>query len=514
MPDRSAHPGGPPPLPDLPPFRWPGLLALGVVPLVVVIGLVLLPMWVWFFWRIEPGEDQIAILIRKTGRDLPPGEIIAPDQRYKGIQADVLPEGRYFRNPYTWSWKRAAITDIPAGQLGVVTRLFGKDLPPGQIVAGAGEKGIVADVLGPGKHRLNPFAYQMEVFDAISIRPGHVGVQIALVGADPLNGTLPAEQRNGFVVADGAKGVLPGVLDPGTYYLNPYMVSVVEVNLQSQRFEMGGDDAINFLTSDGFSVVVEGTLEFALVREQVALLMHKVGDMDDIVKKIILPRARGFSRIEGSKNPALNYIVGEMRQQFQDNLENHLRSQCKDWGVAIKSVLIRNITVPDQIASIIRDREVAVQRALMFDQQIEQARSKAELVRQEMLAVQNKEKVQAETGKLQAVILAEQERQVKVTGARQGLEVAKVDNEAADALAAAVLSRADGDREVVRAANEAETAVLRNQAAAFGGGTNYARYLFYKKIGPGIGSVLSTDQAEGLGGLFQPYLPKKGEVAR
>ena len=71
--------------------------------------------------------------------------------------------------------------------------------------------------------------------------------------------------------------------------------------------------------------------------------------------------------------------------------------------MAIKSVLIRNILPPDQIASIIRDRQVAVQNALKYAQQIEQARSKAELTRQEMLAEQNKEKVVAETARIQAV---------------------------------------------------------------------------------------------------------------
>ena len=146
--------------------------------------------------------------------------------------------------------------------------------------------------------------------------------------------------------------------------------------------------------------------------------------MDDILKKIILPRARGFSRIEGSKHPAINFIVGETRQQFQNDLEAHLREQCEDWGVSIKSVLIRNIMPPDEIASIIRDREVAVQDARKFEQQIEQAKSKAELVKQEMLAQQNKEKVEADTARIRAVIGAEQEQAVQVIAAQRELEVA------------------------------------------------------------------------------------------
>ena len=81
---------------------------------------------------------------------------------------------------------------------------------------------------------------------------------------------------------------------------------------------------------------------------------------------------------------------------------------------------------PDQIASIIRDREVAVQTAKKYDREIEQAISKAELTRQEMLAQQNKEKVEAETARIRAVIKAEQDQAVLLTEANQGLEVAKL----------------------------------------------------------------------------------------
>jgi regulator of protease activity HflC (stomatin/prohibitin superfamily) len=254
-------------------------------------------------------------------------------------------------------------------------------------------------------------------------------------------------------------------------------------------------------------VHVEGTLEFAVMRDAAALLTHQVGDMDDILKKIILPRARGFSRIEGSKNPALNYIVGEMRQAFQNNLEAHLRETCRASGVAIRSVLIRNITVPDQIASIIRERELAKQTAKMYDQQIEQAKSKAELTKQEMLAQQNQERVRAETLQLQATILAHQEQQVRLTAAQQGLSVARLENDAADAQAAAVLAEAGGEQAVIRLNNEAEAKVFAGQAQAFGNGLNYARYLFYQKVGPRIETILANDQADGLGGLFLPYLP-------
>ena len=503
-----------PPVPFRPSAAGTGIPGAAFFLIAVFIVIMIMPMWIWFFCRIEPGSDELAILIHKTGSKLPSGQILATGPDQQGIQLDVLPEGRYFRNPYSWGWEFSKITDIPAGQLGVMTRLFGKELPPGEIIASEGTKGILAEVLRPGKYRINPYAYNIELFDAITIRPGYAGVVTSLVGKDILNDDVPVESRNKFLVTKGMKGVLAEVLDPGTYYLHPYMVNVVEVNLQSQRFEMSGDDAISFLTLDGFTVNVEGTIEYAFMREKAALLTHEVGEMDDILKKVILPLARGFSRIEGSKNPAKNYIMGDTRQKFQDNLQTHLQERCGEWGVAIKSVLIRNITPPDEIASIIRDREVAVQTAKKYEQQIEQAKSMAELTKQEMLAQQNKEKVEADTARIRAVIAAQQEQAVRVTAANQDLGVARLENEAADFQAQSIMLKANADRSVVQFNNEAQAAVLSSSVQAFGNGMNLARYAFYQKLGPRIASILTSDQIDGLGGIFLPYLPKGKEVAQ
>lgn len=472
-----------------------GLLAL----------LVFLPVFVWFFCRIEPGGGEIAVLVRKTGRDLPSGQILALEPDEKGIQLEVLAEGRYFKNPYTWGWSIHPITDIPAGKLGVVTRLYGDDLPAGEIIAREHTKGILAAPLSPGKHRLNPFAYRVVGHDAITVRPGSVGVVTSLVGEDMFGGNLAAEARNSFLVPDGMKGVRSEVLDPGTYYLNPYLVNVVEVNLQSQRFEMSGEDVITFLTQDGFTIRVEGTIEFSLIREHAALLTHRVGDMEDVLKKLILPRARGFSRIEGSKHPAINFIVGETRQQFQNNLEGHLRGKSREWGVAINSVLIRNILPPDEIASIIREREVAVQDARKFEQQIIQAKSKAELTRQEMLAQQSREKVLAETAQIRAVIRAEQEAEVKIIAGNREKEVAELENQAAEAQVGAILAKAEADRDIIRLSNEAEAGVVRDQVRAFGTGHNMARHALLRKVAPNIATIIAGEQAGGLGGIFGEF---------
>ncbi|MGB3213127.1 MAG: SPFH domain-containing protein, partial [Desulforhopalus sp.] len=491
-------------------WRLPSLPKLPFWPLFFFGALLGTFVFIWFFCRIEPGSGEIAVLIRKTGENLSSGQVIALQEGQKGIQLDVLSEGRYFKNPYTWSWKMRRILDVPAGKLGVMTRLYGEELAAGQIIAEESRRGIMQEILRPGKYRINPYAYHVALFDAININPGHVGVVTAMTGKDVLNNELSPDERNTFMVSEGLKGVSGRLLDPGTHYLNPYMNNIVEVNTQSQRFEMSGKDVINFLTLDGFSVTVEGTIEFGIERDEAAFLTHRVGDMDDIIKKLILPRARGFSRIEGSKHPAVNFIVGETRQKFQSDLETHLRSKSKGWGVDIKSVLVRKIIVPDEIASINRDRELAVQDAAKYEQQIIQAKSKAELTKQEMLAIQSREKVEADTKRIRAVIDAQQDQSVRLIAAQKELEVAKLEYDAALFQSEAILLTADGEKDAIKAQNEAEAFVLKNRVLSLGSGNHFARYTLYEKIGPQVLSVLSSDSSEGLGGIFGTFVSGKG----
>lgn len=149
----------------------------GCASLIFIILILFLPIWIWYWWRIEPKPGQFAVLLRKTGKDLPPNEIIALSKDTKGIQLDVLPEGRYFRNPYTWFWTIHSMTDIPAGKMGIKVRLYGKELDDGKIIAkDENQKGIMPEVLAPGKYRINPYAYDVIILDAVQIKPGYIGV--------------------------------------------------------------------------------------------------------------------------------------------------------------------------------------------------------------------------------------------------------------------------------------------------------------------------------------------------
>jgi len=76
--------------------------------------------WLWLFCRIPVPAGHMAIITRKTGHPLPPGQILAGPGE-KGVQRDPLPEGRHFRDPVTHSWRIVPLVSIPVGKVGVVT---------------------------------------------------------------------------------------------------------------------------------------------------------------------------------------------------------------------------------------------------------------------------------------------------------------------------------------------------------------------------------------------------------
>ena len=105
------------------------LFALGWAALLAAASLVLVPYIAYVECLVEVPNRHMAILTHKVGRDIDNGDTVAPTDKpleYKGIQPHVLTEGRYFYNPYAWSWLVVPQIDIPEGKLGVRVRLMAR----------------------------------------------------------------------------------------------------------------------------------------------------------------------------------------------------------------------------------------------------------------------------------------------------------------------------------------------------------------------------------------------------
>ena len=224
----------------------------------------------------------------------------------------------------------------------------------------------------------------------------------------------------------------------------------------------------------------------------------------------MLPSVRGFARIEGSKKQATEFIVGESRRVFQDKLDAFLKANCRKWGIDINSVLIRDIIAPQTVSAIIRNRELAHQEAVKYEQEIVRARSEAELAKQKMLAEQNLKKVAAETEKLTSAISARQRQSEAVVAAETELKVAEINFKTANSNAQAVIKTATAERDIIAKRNTSEAEVLRRQVEAYGGGTAYVQSRLWGKLMPGISRIISNGSQGGSFGL--PLISDKGGV--
>ncbi len=526
--------------------------------------------WQWGFCRFYVDPGFMAILTAKTGDPLPPGQILAqPGQ--KGIEEQPLGEGRHFRNPLFYDYKLMPVIVIPTGKVGLVTSKVGAELPPGEFLAEPGQKGIWRRVLGPGKHRLNPYGYQIDIVDAISIPVGYVGVATSLSGRQ----TTP-----GAFAGPGEKGVRQDILQPGLYYVNPkeLQVDLLEIGVNqvsllgktggevitktqiaSQNVAMQGlqqraldeqkekrldylaqqrsqepatesssaglassvgrlrkaapgskavapaapaappkptppdfsnllslNQFVEFPSRDGFEISLDMTVEFEFLPEHIAWIYQSYGDLPAVVDKIIMPQILSVSRLKGSAYRAKDFIVGEGREKFQNDLTESLGKIIQEKRIVVHDALIRHVNVPMQILDPIQQASIAVEQDLTNKEKQNTARRQAELNTELGLVEQRRRQVAQETEKLKAEIQADQEKQVAQLQAEAVRQAAAIEKQTA-------LVRADKTRTLGQAQAATITLVegekargFELKAAAFGDPTALTLWEFAQNLNPEV----------------------------
>lgn len=460
--------------------RAAAAIVLFVLALAAVAGI-----YQWFFCRFYVPPEHMAIVTAKNGTPRNDGSILV-ERGEKGIWREVLPEGRYFLNPIFFDVRITPALDIPIGKVGIVTSKVGAPLPPGDIIAANKDsQGVWRNVLGPGLHRLNPEGYQVDIVDAINIPIGYVGVVTSQTG--------PAAPVGQFA-SIGEKGVIKDILQPGLYYVNPraYQVNVIEIGMnqvsmtgkqgslievknqiastnvavqemqaqtlsvQQQRREdyrkkstpqrpaaaredetviFGISNYVEFPSRDGFKIMMDMTVEFELLPGDLSRIYLVFGDLPKVVEKILLPQILSISRIKGSSYKAQDFIVGDGRETFQNNLRSDLVEAMKEKNIIIHNAIIRNVAIPENILKPIQEASIAVEQNLTNESLQEAAKMEGELNTQTALIEQKRREVEQQT-KLQVAEIAANERQaVRMVEVNTELEVANIELESAQIIA-------------------------------------------------------------------------------
>lgn len=214
------------------------------------------------------GEEQVGLVESIDGLSLLPGQIFARhvaghgnfqdgeaflrNGGQKGPQVDILPPGKYRINTYLFHVRLVKAVTILPGHVGVASARDGAPIPSGRLLAqkttghnafqdgetflkNGGQRGPQIEVILPGRYRVNPDLFQVEVQGATVIVANQIGLVTANDGQPLPSGDLVAPHVEGhndfqdasaFLANGGLRGPQFDLLKPGTYYLNPLMFSV------------------------------------------------------------------------------------------------------------------------------------------------------------------------------------------------------------------------------------------------------------------------------------------------
>jgi hypothetical protein len=518
------------------------LSALVFIVLVIVGGVWLF--WQWGFCRFYVQADEMAVIIAKVGDPLPPGQILAKSGQ-KGVQEAVLGEGRHFRNPWLYERVIKPVIVIPPGKVGVVTSKVGDELPQGEFLAEVGQKGIWRRVLGPGKYRLNPYGYQVEIVNAISVPIGYIGVITSLSGE---------QAPPGQFAGSGQKGIRKDVLQPGLYYINPKAlktdvleIGVNQVSLlgktggevitktqiasqniameQLQRqvladqkdkrmeYMMSREQAatpapkpgmkavpqmpdysaalsiqtfVEFPSRDGFEISLDMTVEFELLPELIATIFRNYGDLPAVVDKIIMPQILSVSRLKGSAYRAKDFIVGEGREKFQSDLTEALARALAERKIVVHNALIRHVNVPMQILDPIQQASIAVEQDLTNQEKQNTAKKQAELNTQLSLIDQAREQVAQQTEKIKAETRADQEKQVAMIQADTLKQAADIERQTAQVRADRTRKLGGVEAKVIELVEGEKAKGFELKADAFGDPSGFSLWEFAQGLNPQV----------------------------
>ena len=190
-------------------------------------------------------------------------------------------------------------------------------------------------------------------------------------------------QERGVIVTIASGGVRPVPLNPGLHWVIPFAESVVTYDVSTQTYTMSiapsegqiqGDDSIQALTKDGQIVMVDASVIFHVDPDNVVELHQKL--QTAYVEKIVRPHSR-----ETIRNQVSEYNIAGVYSLNRAELISHITSDLEEVflenNLVLDSFVLRNISFSDEYAKSVEDKQIAEQRVLQKQFEVDQAEQDA-----------------------------------------------------------------------------------------------------------------------------------------
>lgn len=367
-------------------------------------GKVLQPGWHFWYWPVvfdlstvplvQIDSDEVGLLEAVDGKPLSVGQVFADELPFeefkrmtddplyflgdgngqKGPQTTVLTPGQYRINTSLFNVEKVQQTRVAAGTVAVLKSNVGVDPsirmegvdeagnPTLFMLADQGQKGVRAQPLQPGKHPLNPKAFEVN--------------------------TVSTERR----VANYTASQRAGAVSLG---------------------------AITVKSKDGFNFPVDVRVVYYIQPEDAARVVALLGGDNEKLQQLLTSRVRSIFRDNAESVSALDYV--NQRSVQAKNAAAILRAAMKPYGITIESVDIGEVGSEETLGELLdtqRRRKLAEEQEQTL--QLEQKAAEQEKILQGIQQEAQEERRLA-TAKYQ-VQIAEEEKKQKILAAEAEAE--------------------------------------------------------------------------------------------
>ncbi|MEL7160779.1 MAG: prohibitin family protein [Bacteroidota bacterium] len=160
-------------------------------------------------------------------------------------------------------------------------------------------------------------------------------------------------------------------IDQGVTFFNPFITAVEKVSTQTENMEVG----LNLPSKEGLNIRAEISILYSVDGTRAPEVLRQIGS--NYERQVILPvfrsavadvSARYFAKDMHTGQRAI--IEGAIQEQMTKNLLNR--------GIIIETVLVKSITLPQNLARAIEEKLEAEQQALRMEFVLQQTKQQAE----------------------------------------------------------------------------------------------------------------------------------------
>ena len=165
-----------------------------------------------------------------------------------------------------------------------------------------------------------------------------------------------------------------------------------------------------------FSVV------WGVMPDQCPDMIRRFGDLAAVEQKIIVPQCESICRNNGSRMGAVELLVGDTRQKFQEDVDAAFKKVLKEKNLTLLYGLVRHIYIPKDVREPIQKGYIADELTLTREQETTTAKTEANLREAEQKVLLEAAKITEETKKLVASVKATGQQTADQMRRRHGAE--------------------------------------------------------------------------------------------